>query len=102
MGRRTKKVGPAGGLGSRYGANVRKRYTDIVSEVKKKHKCPKCEFLKVKRISVGVWECRKCGYTFTGGAYSPETKLGIVAKRTARSAAAELTVERARKENDGE
>jgi ribosomal protein L37AE/L43A len=33
---------------------------------------------------VGVWKCRKCGFTFTGGAYSPVTKLGVVAKRAAK------------------
>jgi len=46
----------------------------------------------VKRISVGVWKCRKCGFTFTGGAYTPTTKLGIVAKRVAKGATVEETV----------
>lgn len=86
MGKRTKKVGPARGLGSRYGATVRKRYIKVVTEMKKPHKCPQCGFLRVKRESVGVWKCKKCGYTFTGGAYTPTTKLGIVSKRTAKAA----------------
>lgn len=89
LGKRTKKVGPARGLGPRYGATVRKRYVKIVTEMKKRHKCPQCGFLKVKRESVGVWKCRKCGYTFTGGAYTPVTKLGIVSKRSAKGVSVE-------------
>lgn len=81
---RTKKIGPTGGLGVRYGATVRKRYIEVVKETKKRHKCPQCNALTVKRQSVGIWECRKCGFTFTGGAYTPSTKLGATAKRAAR------------------
>lgn len=84
MGKRTKKVGPTRGLGVRYGATVRKRYVKIVTEMKKKHKCPQCGLMRVKRVSVGVWKCRKCGFTFAGGAYTPTTKLGTLAKRVAK------------------
>jgi len=88
---RTKKVGPTRGLGTRYGATVRKRYVKVVTELKKPHRCPECGFVRVKRESVGVWKCRKCGYTFTGGAYTPVTKLGVVAKRVAKGAPVEET-----------
>ncbi len=81
---RTKKVGPTGGLGVRYGATVRRRYIDVVTETKKQHRCPQCHALAVKRQSIGIWKCRKCGFTFTGGAYTPSTKLGTTAKRAAR------------------
>lgn len=84
MGKRTKKVGPTRGLGSRYGATVRKRYIKVVTEMKKPHRCPRCGLPRVKRISVGVWKCRKCGLTFTGGAYIPTTKLGIAAKHAVK------------------
>ncbi|RLI31311.1 50S ribosomal protein L37ae [Candidatus Bathyarchaeota archaeon] len=87
---RMKKVGPTRGFGARYGARVRKKYIRVITEMKKPHKCPRCLTNKVRRVSVGVWECRKCGFTFAGGAYIPETKLGAVAKRTARRAAAAL------------
>jgi large subunit ribosomal protein L37Ae len=83
---RTKKVGPTRGLGVRYGSTVRKRYSKVVTELKKPHRCPQCGFPRVKRVSVGVWGCRKCGFTFTGGAYTPTTKLGIVARRVAKGA----------------
>ena len=85
MGRkRTRKVGPTRGLGARYGATVRRRYIEAISELKKRHKCPQCGSASVKRESVGVWKCRKCEFTFTGGAYTPVTKLGVVAKRAAK------------------
>jgi large subunit ribosomal protein L37Ae len=53
--------------------------------MRKHHRCPQCGFPQVKRESVGIWKCRKCGHTYTGGAYIPITKLGIVAKRVAKS-----------------
>jgi large subunit ribosomal protein L37Ae len=89
---RTKKVGPTRGLGPRYGSTVRKRYIKVVTEMKKPHRCPQCGFSRVRRVSVGVWGCRKCGFTFTGGAYTPTTKLGIVARRIAKGAPVEEAV----------
>jgi large subunit ribosomal protein L37Ae len=83
---KTKKVGPTRGLGTRYGATVRKRYVKIITGMKKPHRCPNCGFVRVKRESVGVWKCRKCNFTFAGGAYTPVTKLGVVAKRAAKGA----------------
>jgi large subunit ribosomal protein L37Ae len=88
---RTKKVGPTRGLGPRYGSTVRKRYVKVIAGLKKAHRCPQCGFERVKRESVGVWNCRKCGYRFTGGAYTPVTKLGVVAKRAAKGAPLEET-----------
>jgi len=82
--RRTKKIGPTRGLEARYGATVRKRYIEVVSGLKKAHKCPQCGSESVRRQSVGLWKCRKCGSVFTGGAYTPTTKLGVVAKRAAK------------------
>jgi len=85
MGRKgTRKIGSTRGLGARYGATVRKRYIEAISGLKKRHRCPQCGAESVKRESVGVWKCRKCGFTFTGGAYTPVTKLGVVAKRAAK------------------
>jgi large subunit ribosomal protein L37Ae len=91
LGRKTKKVGPTQGFGPRYGSTVRKRYIRVVAGLKKPHKCPQCGLVRVKRESVGVWKCKKCGYTFAGGAYIPVTKLGVVAKRAAKGTVAEET-----------
>ena len=89
---RTKKVGPTRGLGPRYGSTLRKRYIKVMTEMKKPHRCPQCGLLRVKRQSVGVWKCRKCGFTYTGGAYTPITKLGVIAKRSAKGLPAEEVV----------
>jgi large subunit ribosomal protein L37Ae len=61
----------------------------VTAGLKIAHKCPQCGFVKVKRKSVGVWQCGKCNFTFTGGAYTPSTKLGVVAKRAAKGEIAE-------------
>ncbi len=81
---KTKKVGPTRGFGARYGATVRKRYIAVVTKMKMTQKCPQCSSKTVKRQSVGVWKCRKCGFTFSGGAYTSSTKLGTIARRAAK------------------
>ncbi|HER54328.1 MAG TPA: 50S ribosomal protein L37ae [Candidatus Bathyarchaeota archaeon] len=86
MGRNTKKVAMTRGLGTRYGATLRKRYVKVLTEQRKIHKCPQCGAEAVKRESVGVWNCGKCNVTFAGGAYTPVTKIGVVAKRQVKSA----------------
>jgi len=70
---RTKKVGRAGRFGARYGATIRARVAKIEAVEKAIHKCPSCQTKAVRRLSTGIWRCRKCGYTFTGGAFTPTT-----------------------------
>lgn len=79
-----RKIGLAGGFGARYGTVARRQYVEIVTGLRSKHECPRCKFRTVKRWSVGVWHCRKCGYKFAGGAYAPTTKLGEIAARATR------------------
>lgn len=74
---------PVGGLGARYGRSVRRRISRVQVETHQKYPCPNCGSVAVERRSVGVWKCRKCGNTFTGGAYSPTTKTGEAARRSA-------------------
>jgi large subunit ribosomal protein L37Ae len=64
------------GLRTRGGTTLRKRYSRILNTVKATQKCPSCASPSIKRESVGVWSCSKCGYKFAGGAYTPSTKLG--------------------------
>ena len=79
-----KSTNPVGGLGVRYGVSVRKRTGQIVTELRKKHRCQSCGYLNVRRISVGLWKCMKCNLTFSGGAYLPYSSLGEIAKRSIR------------------
>jgi len=81
---KVKKVGPAGSFGPRYGTVARRRYAEVVAGMRIPHECPRCHVRAVRRLSVGIWGCRKCGVKFAGGAYLPTTKLGDVSKRAAR------------------
>ena len=49
----------------------------------KRHECPKCHKLKLKRKSNAIWECgsKACSSTFAGGAYSFGSEAGDIAKR---------------------
>jgi large subunit ribosomal protein L37Ae len=98
---RTKKIGSTRGLEARYGSTIRKRYIETTIGLKTSHKCPQCGFQAVRRQSVGLWKCRKCSAVFTGGAYMPTTKLGIIAKRAAKGLPAE-TPETATIKEEGE
>ena len=98
---RTYKVGPSGSFGARYGTVARKRYSNIITLMRAAHECPQCHVGAVKRLSVGIWLCGRCGFKFAGGAYAPITKLGQVAERAsmagvASTLLAELKAERAR------
>ncbi len=70
---KTKKVGSTGRLGARYGASLRKRVKKIEEVRHATYKCPRCFSPKVTRKAAGIWICRKCEYTFAGGAYIPLT-----------------------------
>lgn len=85
---RTYKVGPSGSFGARYGTVARKRYSTIMTELRAAHECPQCHIAAVKRLSVGVWLCNRCGFKFAGGAYAPTTKLGEIAERASRAGVA--------------
>ena len=89
---KTRKVGLSGSLGARYGTVARRRYVEIVSQMRRPHECPQCHFRTVSRLSVGIWLCRKCGVKFAGGAYTPFTKLGEVARRATKGAIAPKAV----------
>jgi len=56
--------------GTRYGRRNREKVAFIEVTQKKSHKCPKCSFPKVKRLSYGIWQCGKCNAKFTSRAYT--------------------------------
>jgi|TARA_Y100000310_G_scaffold169639_1_gene169855 large subunit ribosomal protein L37Ae len=67
---KVEKLGSAKRFGARYGSKPKHKFAKIEKEQRKKHVCPYCNNLKVKRVSVGIWHCRKCNAKFTGKAYS--------------------------------
>lgn len=71
MARRTRKAGIVGRFGPRYGVRIRRRVQEIEEGLRKRHTCPRCQAIAVRRKSTGVWECRRCGNIFAGGAYRP-------------------------------
>ncbi|MFB6134506.1 MAG: 50S ribosomal protein L37ae [Halanaeroarchaeum sp.] len=89
--------GSAGRFGARYGRIARRRVSEIESEMHDDHGCPSCGADAVSRSGTGIWECDRCGHTFTGGAYRPETPGGRAVTRSIRTA---LSEEEAEAEND--
>ena len=75
-------TGSAGRFGPRYGRFIRKRVNEVETITNLKHVCPRCETQAVSRKGTGIWECRKCGFKFAGGAYVPQTPNLKVALRT--------------------
>lgn len=65
---RTKKVKSAGRFGARYGRSVRTKITEIESVQRKKQKCIFCNGV-AKRLSKGIWQCKKCKKKFASHAY---------------------------------
>lgn len=74
---RTKKVGPTGRFGPRYGTKIRALWRAVELKAKQKYKCPSCGAMKVKRAGTAIWQCRRCGLKFAGGAYTPSTPATV-------------------------
>lgn len=68
-------VGTTGRFGSRYGKGVKKKVAAIEKVQRKRHACPQCGMPYVKRVSSGIWKCRKCGAKFAGPAYIPRAEM---------------------------
>lgn len=78
MTKKTKKVGSTGRFGARYGRGVKVIVKKIEKKQKMSYVCPSCKSKSLKRISAGIWVCRKCKAKFAGGAYSPRTELIVM------------------------
>jgi large subunit ribosomal protein L37Ae len=77
----TKKVKTAGRFGSRYGIGVRKRWLKVSQKQAEAFECPSCGYARVKREAAGIFDCRKCGSRFSGGAYYPQTLTGRIVSK---------------------
>lgn len=83
------RTGSAGRFGARYGRVARKRISEIEADMNENHTCPDCGNDTVDRQGTGIWECSRCGYTFAGGTYRPQTPAGRTVKRSIRAALAD-------------
>jgi large subunit ribosomal protein L37Ae len=77
MSKRTKKVGPAGRFGARYGVTVRKRIADVEIECKGRHECPVCHGVTMGRTATGIWVCRRCGTRMASSSYKPTPPAAV-------------------------
>ena len=48
-----------------------KKINEIEVFQRKRHKCPYCSKIAVKRVAFGIFQCKSCGSKFTGKAYFP-------------------------------
>jgi len=77
MSKRTKKVGPAGRFGARYGVTVRKRIADVEVECRGRHECPVCHGVTMGRTASGIWVCRRCGTRMASSSYKPTPPAAV-------------------------
>lgn len=66
---KSKKTKSSGRFGARYGRKVRIGIASVETKQRKKQKCPHCDKLGVKRLSKGIWHCKKCGKKFASDVY---------------------------------
>jgi large subunit ribosomal protein L37Ae len=59
----------SGRFGSRYGKKIREAVLAADKKAKAKYRCPSCSREAVKRVSSGIWLCKKCNTKFASAAY---------------------------------
>jgi large subunit ribosomal protein L37Ae len=84
LAKRTQKAGATARYGPRYGVSVRRRAGSALAKKSRKYTCPNCQYPKVRRKVAGIWECRKCQHTFSGGFWEPYTRASDANKRIVR------------------
>lgn len=65
-----KKGTTVGRYGARYGTTVRKRVAEVEKLQRAKKTCPFCRRKAIRRVTAGVWRCKRCNKKFTGNAYT--------------------------------
>jgi len=66
---KSKKSKSAGRFGARYGRSVRNKLVNVEQKQRKKQKCPYCGKIGLKRLSKGIWHCKKCDKKFASDTY---------------------------------
>ncbi len=82
MAKRTKKAGIVGKYGTRYGGALRKIAKKYEVSQHMRYVCSFCGKNAVKRVAAGIWRCRRCFKTVSGGAWTPTTNNALAAKQT--------------------
>jgi len=92
------KLGSVKRFGARYGRKLKLKFSKIETEQRKLHKCPYCSKIAVRRVAVGIWNCKKCNTKFTGKAYSISKKIITKEAKEAAEQEQETAVEEAEEE----
>lgn len=82
----------AGRFGTRYGRSDRKLVADLEQKMRMPHICANCARPNVNRVGTGIWKCTKCGYTFAGGTFLPQTTVGNTVARSVKKATEKVEV----------
>ena len=71
MSSKLKKTKSSGRFGARYGKRVRASLVAVEQKQRKKQICPFCAKPGVRRISKGIWQCKrkKCSKKFASDIY---------------------------------
>ncbi len=70
MSQRTKKVGPTGWMGPRYGIRIRRRVVEIDRAKRSSFPCPRCSTVTLRRVASGIFQCSRCRTRFASNAYT--------------------------------
>ncbi|MBI1935028.1 50S ribosomal protein L37ae [Candidatus Woesearchaeota archaeon] len=82
------KLGSVKRFGARYGRKLKLKLSKIEAEQRKLHKCPYCSKTAVRRVALGIWQCRKCNAKFAGKAYSVTKRILMLEEDAAEAAPA--------------
>ncbi|MCA9488065.1 MAG: 50S ribosomal protein L37ae [Nanoarchaeota archaeon] len=66
---KSKKTKSAGRFGARYGKKVKDKLVKVEVKQRVKQDCPFCKKKGVKRLSKGIWHCKKCDKKFASNTY---------------------------------
>jgi len=66
---KTKKAKSSGRFGARYGRLAKAKLSKVEQKQRTKQVCPHCKKPGAKRVSKGIWYCKKCGKKFASDVF---------------------------------